>query len=184
MGRAMARLAFMTFGVLYEPRSHERSSGFINRIPATYDQAERSEGFIGRSDLDAATGKHTWGELVCPSFLSPEFDPHIARTLSLWSDLESVMAFSYSMRHGEALRMRNDWFRKPDFPGHVAWWVADDHIPTFIESTARLEQLHEAGPSAQAFNFKNPFDANGNPTRVDQALVQAKMARNAARISA
>lgn len=176
----MARVAFMTFGVLYEPRAHLRSKGFIDRIPANYEVAERCEGFIDRSHLDPDTGKHSWGELVCPRFLSEALHPNVARTLTLWTDLESVFAFSYSGIHAEALRLKKEWFRKTDFPSHVIWWVADDHVPTFIQSTARLEQLYADGPSVEAFNFKRPYDRDGNPTVLDLALVRQMIARNGA----
>ena len=169
----------MTFGVLYEPRAHLRSKGFIDRIPAALFQAERSEGFIGRSHLDPQTGLHSWGELVCPRFLADELHPNVARTLSLWQSLESVFAYSYAGLHRDAMTLREEWFRKREFPNHVIWWVADDHVPTFIESTARLEQLHAQGPHPQAFNFKNAFGADGNPTVLERALAKEIAARNA-----
>src|SRR2546430_16358592 len=84
----------------------------FNRIPATYEVAERSEGFIDRSHLDPDTGRHSWGELVCPRFLPDELHPNVARTLTLWRSLESVFAFSYADLHGEALTLRAQWFRK------------------------------------------------------------------------
>ncbi len=175
----MARIAFMTFGVLYEPRAHSRSKGFIDRIPATYEVAERSEGFIDRSHLDPDTGRHSWGELVCPRFLPDELHPNVARTLTLWRNLESVFAFSYAGLHGEALTLRAQWFRKPEFPSYVIWWVADDHVPTFIESTERLERLHANGPEPDAFNFRRAFDSDGNPTVLDRILAKEIVARNA-----
>jgi hypothetical protein len=173
------RIAFMTFGVLYESRAHSRSKGFIDRIPATYEVAQQSEGFIDRSHLDLETGRHSWGELVCPRFLPDELHPNVARTLTLWQSLESVYAFSYAGLHGEAVNMRAQWFRRPEFPSYVIWWVADDHVPNFIESTARLEQLHANGPGPHAFHFRRPFDAEGNPTALDRALAKAIVARNA-----
>jgi hypothetical protein len=175
----MARVAFMTFGVLHEPRAHLLSKGFIDRIPANYEVAERSEGFIDRSHLDPDTGQHSWGELVCPRFLAEELHPNVARTLTLWQSVESVLAFSYSGLHAEALGLRKEWFRKSEFPSHVIWWVADSHVPTFIESTAQLERLYADGPCPDAFNFKRPFDSEGNPMAVDHLLAREIAARNA-----
>jgi Domain of unknown function (DUF3291) len=175
----MARVAFMTFGVLHEPRAHLRSKGFIDRIPANYEMAERSEGFVDRSHLDPDTDRHSWGELVCPRFLPDELHPNVARTLTLWQSLESVCAFSYSGLHAEALGLRKEWFRKTEFPSYVIWWVADDHVPTFIDSTARLERLYTNGPCPDAFNFKRSFDREGNPMAIDPLLVREIATRNA-----
>jgi len=169
----------MTFGVLYESRSAARSQGFIDRIPAALAQAERSEGFIARSNLDVATGLHSWGELVCPRFLPEELHPNVARTLSLWQNLESVCAFSYAGLHAEAMNMREQWFRKREFPTHVIWWVADDHVPSFIESTNRLERLYAEGPTPDAFNFRRCFDAKGNSKALNRSLIKEISDRNA-----
>ncbi|MFZ1992353.1 MAG: DUF3291 domain-containing protein [Alphaproteobacteria bacterium] len=177
----MARLALTTIGVLHERPDHARIKGFVDRVPDVFAAAEGSEGFIGRSVMDPETGEHDWGGYVCPSFLSAEPRDQIAQTLSLWRDMESVMAFVYTARHGEALRRRRDWFREGDYPVLAAWWVADDHEPTWAEAGERLEKLHTGGPSAEAFTFKSAFDADGNPCRADQSRVQEKMARNAAK---
>jgi len=168
----------MTFGVLYEPRAASRSKGFIDRIPAALEEAEKSEGFIARSHLDPDTGRHSWGELVCPRFLAEELHPNVARTLSLWRSLESVFAYSYAGLHRDAMTLRDEWFRKREFPTHVVWWVADDHVPTFIDSTARLERLYAKGPRPDAFSFKSPFDRDGNPTRMDPVLTREIAERN------
>jgi hypothetical protein len=168
----------MTFGVLYESRAHPRSKGFIDRIPAALVQAERSEGFIDRSYLDMETGLHSWGEPVCPRFLPEELHPNVARTLSLWRNLESVFAFSYAGLHREAMTLRDEWFRKREFPNHVIWWVADDHRPTWVESTTRLEQLQANGPGPDAFNFRHAYDCDGQPIVVNRALAKEIAARN------
>ena len=175
----MSRIAFMTFGLLYEARTHSRSKGFIDRMPAVYEAAERSEGFIGRPHRNSDTVLPGWTELVCPSFLPGELHPNIARTLTLWRSLESVFAFAYAGLHGEALALRAEWFRKPEFPSYVIWWVADNHVPTFIESTARLEQLYAKGPERDAFNFRRSFDSGGHPTPLDRVRAQEIVARNA-----
>ncbi len=77
--------------------------------------------------------------------------------------------------HAEALSRRRDWFREALGPGYVAWWVADDHTPSTAEGAARLDRLHEAGPTFEAFDFRQPFDAAGSPAKLD--VSQVKLAR-------
>ncbi len=175
----MPRLAFTTFGILREPETHPDSQGFVDRTPDTYDAAEHSDGFIDRSRRDSVTNRHSWGDGVCPQFAEGLSEDRIAQTVSLWKDLESVFAFVYVSRsHGQALKLRKDWFIDAEYPGYAAWWVADDDIPTFAEATTRLEALHRNGSSPFAFNFKQPFSPAGIPIKVEQARVGEKAELN------
>lgn len=177
----MSRVAFMTFGVLHAPRTHRRSKAFLDGSPAIHEAAERSEGFVAGSNLDSDTGRDRWGQFICPGFLPEELGPHMARTLTLWESLETLFAFAYAGPHAAALGGRKEWFRKTEFPAYVVWWVADDQVPTFAEATARLERLHERGPTPEAFTFSCPFDWDGTPTAIDHTLVNEIIARNAGR---
>jgi hypothetical protein len=62
----------------------------------------------------------------------------------------------------------------------VAWWVEDAQPIDWKEGKARLDHLHNHGSSAFAFNFKNPFDADGNAYAIDRESVKVKAAMNAA----
>src|SRR5215467_9547580 len=106
------KLAFFTYGVMHEPLGHARVQGFLDRVPGVYAAADASAGFHSRSIRDLVTWKHSWGELVAPQCY-PKVDSfdHVAMTLSLWNDLESVAAFAYKGPHGEALAYRKDWFQ-------------------------------------------------------------------------
>jgi hypothetical protein len=64
--------------------------------------------------------------------------------------------------HLEALQKRKEWFRPPEWPTYVAWWIEDDETPTWGDAFARLEYIHDHGPSPYAFNFKQAFDGDGN----------------------
>lgn len=77
--------------------------------------------------------------------------------------------------HGEAFQKRRDWFLKPEWPTYVAWWVDDDHTPTCEEACQWQEYIHDHGPSAYAFNFKQPFDEKGQPTELDRDLLQQRI---------
>ncbi|MCH8351315.1 MAG: DUF3291 domain-containing protein [Chloroflexi bacterium] len=61
----------------------------------------------------------------------------------------------------------------PDGIG-VAWWIPDDETPTRAEGAKRLEHLKDNGPTAHAFDFKIPFDADGQPLRMDRQKIQER----------
>ncbi len=124
------------------------------------------------------TWEQSWGEMVCPGFLEAVLQDRIAQTLSLWTDIESVFAYSYGDVHAEGMKRRKEWVRDPEYPNYAAWWVADDHQPTYAEATARLEALHQNGPSPNAFNFKQAFGADSLPLNLDQFLIRCKLQRN------
>ena len=165
---------------MHESVHHERLKGFLERTPGVYATADASAGFHSRSIRDLKTWKHSWGELVAPQCY-PKVDnwDQVAMTLSLWDSLESVAAFAYKGSHGEALAHRKDWFKPLELPTYVAWWVANDHRMNWQEAADRLDHLHAQGSSAFAFNFKKPFDANGNSVQLDALAMQAQAKKNA-----
>ena len=174
------KLAFMTLGILREPVGHERVQGFVDRASSVYQSADASDGFRARSIREMGTWLHSWGAVKLPAcYPQPTSSERIAATLSLWTDLESVAAFSYHGAHGEALAKRKEWFDKTNLPGYVAWWVSADHAIDWAEGSDRLDRLHQDGPTAFAFNFAKPFDCEGKPCVLDREAVKAKAARNA-----
>lgn len=177
------KLAFLTFGVLHEPVGHARVQGFVDRAPGVYAVADASAGFQARSVRDYATWKHSWGDIVLPNCYPKVENDRIAATLTLWDDLESVAAFAYKGAHGEALANRKDWFQSLGLPTYVAWWVPADHQVDWKEGAERMDHLHSHGSTAFAFDFRNPFDADGKPCALDAAAMQAKGKANAARRS-
>lgn len=167
----MPRIAFYTFGILREKQGHPMVQGFYDRIETVFAQAKNSDGFIALSDA-------SWGEYVSPVFYNKEKHAEAPATLSLWKDLESVCAFAYRNKHGEAFKLRHEWTLKPEWPTYVAWWVDDDHIPNRAEACERLEYLHNNGSGPYAFNFKKPFDIDGNPAELDKAALDKKIKLN------
>lgn len=167
----MAKLAFYTFGILREKKGHPQVQGFWDRVDLVFAQAESSGGFL---ELD--TGR--WGDYVSPRFFDPGKHASAPATLSLWKDLESVFAFAYKNIHSEALKLREEWALKPEWPTYAAWWVKDDHFPSRDEACRKLEYLHDNGPGPLVFNFKKPFDKEGNPLVIDRTLVEQKIKLN------
>ncbi len=171
----MSRVAFMTIGILREPGDTPAMQPFFSRIVANFEAAAHSAGNVAVASDDNSA----WGPQVLPRFsLRPEFQNRRVVTLSLWEDVESVFAYAYNGVHGDALSHRKEWFVHPEWPGYVAWWIADDEIPTWQEAADRFDLLHDKGPTPNAFNFGKPFDADGQPAHVDRALAKEKAEKN------
>ena len=89
----------------------------------------------------------------------PGFDDEVVViNISLWKTPEALKRYVYSGLHGEFFKKRKNWFRKPEQPGYVLWWVDKDHRPDILEGKARLELLRNNGPTAAAFDFKLIFE--------------------------
>ena len=171
----MARIAFLTYGILLEPWDHPVSKGFVDRVEAVFSQAEQSTGFI---DRHRGTEGQTWGPHAKSRFFDEQKHAVDIATLSLWCDLESVCAFAYRGIHGEAFHLRRSWCVKPEWPTYAAWWVPDEHRPDWEEAYERHGYLHDNGPSARVFNFKRPFDEAGNPAELDRGRLGELMKAN------
>ncbi|MCX4816646.1 DUF3291 domain-containing protein [Streptomyces sp. NBC_01239] len=173
----MPRVAFTTFGILKKPYGNIEVQEFDDLTPATFQEAERSPGFIARAKEDESESHLTnferdwgdWGKFDVPRFYTGgrtnETDSR-ASTLSLWRDLESVSAFAYNGLHHSSLRKRHEWFLRPEWPTYAAWWVCDDTIPTWSEACRALEHLHDHGSTPTAFTFRSPFSPEGTATRL------------------
>ena len=187
----MAKLAFYTFGLLEEAHAHPHSKGFVDRVPFVFESAEQSEGFVDRAGSRYLESRDSrWGDpQASPRFTAQQSEARQdnpskvsssnqeAATLSLWDDLESVYAFAYYGRHAEALKQRQDWFSKPEWPNYVAWWVEDGQTPTREDASERLERLHDECSRPYAFDFKTPFDSAEQPWRMDRSKIQEKSQR-------
>lgn len=88
----MAKVAFLTIGLLKAPYGDPQVQGFVDRVAATLAEAAASDGYLGRINNEeqwSATG------VALPQrFRQEEYAARGAATLSLWRDLESVIASS------------------------------------------------------------------------------------------
>ena len=94
------------------------------------------------------------GARVFPRFILGSGFDSAPSSLSVWKDIESLMAFAYSGVHADALKHARNWNVKPSWPPLVLWWVDGRHIPDWSEGVERLEHLHDNGATARAFTFK------------------------------
>jgi hypothetical protein len=133
------------------PQDDPANADFVNNLDRVNAIAESQPGFVWRF-----TGAGN-DALDVQAF----DDPNIASNLSVWSDLDSLVAFAFNNEaHRDIMRRRREWFDKMDFYV-VLWWVEYGHTPTLDEAKARLELLRSNGPSPSAFTFRESFPAPG-----------------------
>jgi len=161
----MARVAFITAGLVKYPWGDPRLQDFIDRFAETFAAAQVTDGYLARPFADGTLPDPT---TPLPGFSEQDWAERSNFTFSIWQNLESIFAYTYSGFHGDALLRRRDWFPKPQLPGYVAWWIADDYIPPWKESCARYELLTQNGPTPQAFNFAVPYGPDGRRTKIDR----------------
>lgn len=173
-------LAIYNFGLHVAPDDDPAVEGFVLREPANFEAASRASGFVGRSGYRGVPGPRSWGVQVFPRFIEGSGFAAAPSQLSLWQDIESLMAFSYNGVHADALKHARHWNVRPSWPPLVLWWVAAGHVPDWQEGVERLEYLHDNSACARAFTFKEPFDATGEVARIDRDRVRALASANTA----
>ena len=160
----MSNLAFYTFGILKENPDHPEVQGFLALGESIFAELRQAQGLVRY--IDAVVGS----SVAAPRFASStKYPERLIQTLTLWSNLESVFKFAYSGSHGKAFG--HNWTIKSKWPVYVAWWVDDDKEPTLADAAHRLEHLSEHGSTPYAFNFKNCFDAAGQPIQLDRPTI-------------
>ncbi|AGP38555.1 hypothetical protein BE04_34345 [Sorangium cellulosum] len=121
--------------------------GFVQGLDHINHLADRSEGFVWR--LQTAEGNSV--------SIRPYPDQRLLVTLSVWTSIEHLFAFTYTADHAAFLRQRARWFEHLEPHYLVLWWVPAGHIPSVREGQDRLEHLRRYGPTPWAFTFKERF---------------------------
>ncbi|WP_312404974.1 DUF3291 domain-containing protein [Rhizobium sp.] len=174
-----AKLAIYNFGLFVASYDSPAVEGFRLREPANFSAAECAEGFIGRSGYEGEPGPESWGTQVFPRFINGSGFEWAPSSLSLWADLESLMAFSYSGVHADALKHAKNWQVEKQWPALVLWW--SEGRPDWAEAVERFEYLHDHGPGPSAFHFKDPYGYHGERISIDRTRVRELAALNAER---
>ncbi len=168
------RLALYTFGMFRKPAADPANDGFHALNDAVLARVDRAKGLIARSGYQSDGDATSWGAEVLPRFYTERGDGWSPATLSLWTDLESLFAFTYSGLHAAALRRGREWFQTPEWPPLVMWWHTDAGCyPTWADGVWRHAHLHDHGPTLTAFDFNSPFDRQGRPTKLDPTRLRA-----------
>ncbi|WP_019633865.1 DUF3291 domain-containing protein [Actinomadura atramentaria] len=146
-------LAQLNIGTLLHPLDDPRIAGFTNALDRINALADAAPGFVWRLVDDGGANA---------TELRP-FGGDVIVNLSVWESREALWNFAYRSEHLELLRERRAWFRRPDGPHLVLWWVPAGHVPTTREAGERLALLREHGPSPRAFTFRDAFDPESAP---------------------
>ncbi|NLR99006.1 DUF3291 domain-containing protein [Rhizobium sp. P38BS-XIX] len=173
-------LAMYNFGLHVAAYDSPAVEGFRLREAANFEAAARAQGFVGRSGYAGEPGPDCWGTQVFPRFMDGSGFKTAPSSLSLWTDIESLMAFSYSGVHADALKHARHWNVRQVWPPLVLWWVDAGLVPKWKDGVERLERLHDHGPGAAAFTFKQPYRPNGEPAEIDRSRVKQIAAFNTA----
>lgn len=179
MGSSGFHLAMYNFGLHVAADDAPEVQGFVRREPLNFAAAEKAQGFVGRSGYRGTPGPRSWGPMVFPRFLKGSGFDSGPSSLSLWRDIESLMAFTYAGVHAEALKNARNWNTRNDWPPLVLWWMEAGRRPDWEQAAERLEWLHDHGPSPKAFTFKQAFDPQGAPLEIGRDRVKALVSANA-----
>ncbi|MFK0166842.1 DUF3291 domain-containing protein [Rhizobium sp. NPDC090279] len=179
--RAGKHLAMYNFGLHVAAYESPEVEGFRLREAANFAAASRAHGFIGRSGYAGEPGTVCWGEQVFPRFIEGSGFRTAPSSLSLWADIESLMAFSYSGVHADALKHGRHWNVRQSWPPLVLWWVDAGAVPEWRDGVERLEHLHDCGASPVAFSFKQPYGPDDRPKEIDRLRIKDIAALNAAK---
>lgn len=123
------------------------AADFINNLERVNMLAERSEGFVWRL-LDESGNP---------------FGPDTIVTMSMWESMQHLRDFVYRSYHRKILARREEWFSHMETAHMALWWMPAGQLPDLAEAERRIRQLDGHGPTAEAFTFRQPFDAPVKP---------------------
>lgn len=173
-------LAIYNFGIHVDEFGSEAVQGFGLREPANFAAAERAPGFVARSGYEGEPGPPSWGSQVFPRFLAERGGGAAVSSFSLWQDIESLMAFTYTGVHADALKHARRWNVVQEWPPLVLFWVPAGHTPEWKDGVERFERLTDQGCGPECFTFKQAYAPDGTPAQIDRALMKELAARNVA----
>lgn len=123
---------------------------FVDFLAPVNALAEDAPGFVWRLIEESNTSVET-----------PFGDQMIVVNMSVWEDLESLKTFMYDTVHSYFLKNRKKWFDKMEQPHVAMWWIPVGHVPTVQEAKKKLDLIAAKGSTADAFTFREFFDAEG-----------------------
>lgn len=143
----MYHLAQLNIAHALAAMDHPIMEGFASRLDEINALAESSPGFVWR--LQSDSGNAT-------DILAFD-DPTLLLNISVWTSTEALESYVYAGEHIALMKQRKQWFRRPEGPHMVLWWIEAGSLPSIDEAKERLALLRAQGPSAMAFTFRDRF---------------------------
>jgi hypothetical protein len=146
---SMYHVAQLNVARALAPMDSPRLAEFVSRLDEINHLGDGSPGFVWR--LQGAGG--TSVELQVGD------DPLYIVNLTVWESIDDLFDFTYRSDHKTVFKRRFDWFERFGRPSACLWWQRAGTLPAVEDAERRLRQLHEHGPTVEAFTFKHRFPA-------------------------
>ena len=139
-------LAQLNVATMKAPLDSPEMADFVSNLAGVNALADQAEGFVWRLQDDSgnATAQRPFG-------------PETLVNISVWRDAESLGRYVYQSAHSGMVRRRREWFTSMGEVFVVLWWVPKGHRPSEAEAAAKLAALRAAGPTPEAFTFRQSF---------------------------
>lgn len=172
----MARIAMLTTGPLLENLDAEKFAEFEELSGKIFEQFGIDEGAISHTGgISEEASSDLWGKWAVPEIYQKAAETsYVIQTISIWQDLESMVAFSYHGIHAQGLKRKYEWVQKLSRPNHVIWWIDDEHQATWSEGVERYNRIIKNDPAPDAFNTRSLYDTQGEPVKLNQGIIKEK----------
>ena len=142
-------LAQVNIGVAKFGYEDPRFAEFVDNLDRINVLADESPGFVWRyvQEDECEAGRDVFG------------DESLLFNMSIWESKEALMEYVYKSDHVQILHRRAKWFVNQERPILALWWQLAGTKPTVVEAKHRLERLAQAGPTEDAFTFRQFFEA-------------------------
>ena len=136
----------MNVARLVAPLDDPRLADFLAGLDPVNAAADAAPGFVWRLQTEAGNATDvqafTW---------DADGAVGVIVNLTVWVDLDHLLAFVYSPQHRAVLRRRREWFVPMTQAYAACWWVPAGQRPTTLDAEERVRHLREHGPTAHAF---------------------------------
>jgi hypothetical protein len=141
-------IAQLNIGRTVAPVDDVRLADFMNQLDEINALAEGSPGFVWRLKSDSGNATD----------IKIDDDALVIINFTVWRSIEELFDFAYRSDHNRVFKRRHEWFERWPGPSVVLWWQRAGIIPDTGDALRRLRLLADAGPTPEAFTFKERFE--------------------------